>query len=135
MFKTLLITLAVLCVAAPVIAGDVAKGEADFKKCKGCHSIIAADGTAIQKGSKVGPNLFGVVGRSVGSLEGFKYGASILAANKTGAVWDEAKVAEYLVDPNAWLQKVTGDPAAKSNMTFKLKDGGADIAAYLASIK
>lgn len=135
MLKTHLIAATLLVIAAPAFAGDTAKGEADFKKCKACHSIIAADGTAIQKGGKVGPNLFGVIGRTAGSLEGFSYGASILVAKDKGVVWDEASVAEYLVDPSAWLQKVTGDPAAKSKMTFKIKDGDDDIAAYLASVK
>ena len=133
--KTPLLAATLLVIAAPAFAGDTAKGEADFKKCKACHSIIAADGTAIQKGGKVGPNLFGVIGRTAGSLEGFSYGASILVAKDKGVVWDEASVAEYLVDPSAWLQKVTGDPAAKSKMTFKIKDGDDDIAAYLASVK
>lgn len=137
MFKISLTATALLslALAAPAMAGDAAKGETIFKMCKGCHAIVAPDGTAIQKGAKLGPNLYGVVGRAVGSQEGFKYGASILAANKTGAVWDEAAIAEYVRDPSAWLQKVTGDAAAKSNMTFKLKDGGEDVAAYLASIK
>lgn len=33
--------------AAPAFAGDAAKGEADFKKCKACHAIVADDGTEI----------------------------------------------------------------------------------------
>ena len=50
-----------------------AGAQADFGKCKACHSIIAADGTDIVKGGKTGPNLFGVIGRPVGSLDGFTY--------------------------------------------------------------
>ena len=69
-----------LSLAAPALAGDVALGEKDFKKCKACHSIVADDGTAIVKGGKVGPNLYGVIGRQIGSLPDFKYGASIVAA-------------------------------------------------------
>ena len=44
-------------------------------------------------------------------------------------------IAAYLADPNAWLAEKTGDAAAKSKMTFKLQEGGADIAAYLATLK
>jgi len=135
MLKTHLLAATLVAMAAPAFAGDVAKGEADFKKCKSCHSIVAADGTAIQKGGKIGPNLFGVIGRIAGSQEGFAYGASILVAKDKGVVWDEASLAEYLVDPSVWLQKVTGEPSAKSKMTFKIKDGDDDIAAYLASLK
>ena len=121
--------------AAPAFAGDAAKGEADFKKCKACHAIIAADGTEIVKGGKTGPNLFGVIGRPVGSYEGFAYGDSIKAVGAGGAVWDEAMVAAYLVDPAKWLKEQTGDDAAKSKMSFKLAKGGEDMAAYLATLK
>lgn len=115
--------------------GDAAKGESDFKRCKACHAIIADDGTPIVKGGATGPNLYGVIGRAVASVEGFKYGDGILAAGATGAVWDEAALAEYIVDPGAWVQKTSGDPAAKTNMTFKLKKGAEDMAAYLATQK
>ncbi len=124
-----------LSLGQPALAADAAKGESDFKKCKACHSIIGADGTAIVKGGKTGPNLFGVVGRPVGSSPDFEYGEGILAANATGAVWDEASLAAYVVDPGAWLQQVTGDAGAKSKMTFKLAKGAEDMAAYLATLK
>jgi len=58
-----------------------------------------------------------------------------LAAGAAGAVWDEASLAAYVADPNAWLQEKTGDAAAKSKMSFKLTKGGEDMAAYLATIK
>ena len=53
---TLLTAFSALMLATPVLAGDPAAGEAEFKKCKACHSIIGADGTEIQKGGKTGPN-------------------------------------------------------------------------------
>ena len=43
-------------------------------------------------------------------------------------------VAAYVVDPAKWLQEKTGDATTKSKMSFKLKEGGEDIAAYLASL-
>ncbi len=125
-----LVTLAAL----PAFAGDAAKGEADFKKCKACHSITAPDGTAVQKGGKTGPNLWGVIGRPVAS-EDFAYGASIKAVGAAGKVWDEASLAAYVADPTAWLKETTGDAAAKAKMTFKLTKGGEDMAAYLATLK
>lgn len=124
-----------LTFAVPLQAADAAKGESGFKKCKSCHSIIGADGTAIVKGGKTGPNLFGIAGRPVASFPDFKYGEGILAANAAGAVWDEASLAAYVVDPTAWLQQVTGDAGASSKMTFKLTKGGDDMAAYLVTLK
>lgn len=114
-------------------AGDAALGEDLFKKCKSCHSIVAEDGTAIQKGGKVGPNLYGVVGRVIGSFPDFKYSDGLISVGAEGTVWDEALLTAYVADPGAWLKETTGDAAAKSKMTFKLATGGEDIAAYLAS--
>ena len=131
----LVLTAALTLLALPAFAGDAAKGEADFKKCKSCHSITAPDGTEVQKGGKTGPNLWGLGGKAVGSTADFKYGDSILAANAAGKVWDEAALAVYVTDPSAWLQEATGDAAAKSKMTFKLTKGAEDVAAYLVSIK
>ncbi len=132
---SLIAGLALATFAAPAFAGEAAKGEADFKKCKACHAVIADDGTEIQKGGKTGPNLYGVIGRQIGALPDYKYGDSIIAAGADGTVWDEAMLAEYLVDPTAWLKAKTGDAAAKSKMSFKLAKGGEDMAAYLASLK
>ncbi|MBC7139166.1 MAG: cytochrome C [Defluviimonas sp.] len=129
----LIASLAVLVLAMPALAQDVTEGESEFRKCKACHSITADDGTAIVKGGKVGPNLYGVIGRVVASEPDFKYGESIAAVGATGLVWDEAELAAYVTDPKAWLIGKTGDSAAKTKMTFKLAKHQADVAAYLAS--
>lgn len=131
---TLIAAFAAIALSAPAFAGDVAAGEKQFGKCKACHSIIGADGTAIQKGGKIGPNLYGVIGRPLASYPDFKYGEGILKAGAKGLVWDEAMLAEYVKDPTAWLDANSGDPKAKSKMAFKLAKGGEDVAAYLASV-
>ena len=134
MTKFILLAVASVALAAPAFAGDPAAGEDTFKKCKACHSIIAPDGTEIQKGGKTGPNLYGVIGRAVASDPDFKYGDGILAVGATGAVWDEASLAAYVADPTAWIDEKSGDATAKSKMSFKLASGGEDVAAYLASV-
>ena len=90
---TLLTAFGALMLATPVLAADPAAGEADFKKCKACHSLVATDGTEVVKGGKTGPNLGGIVGRPVASVADFKYGESILAVGAAGKVWDEASLA------------------------------------------
>lgn len=120
--------------ASAALAGDAAKGESSFKRCKACHSITDADGTKIVKGGKTGPDLYGVIGRPVGSLEGFNFGPSLAAAGEAGLVWDEEMLTVYVADPKAWLVEVLDDPSAKSKMTYKLKKGGEDMAAYLATL-
>ncbi len=115
-----LLPVLALALAGPAFAGDSAKGEADFRKCKSCHSITAPDGTEIQKGGKTGPNLWGIIGNP---------------AKAAGAVWDEAALATYVADPGAWVKATSGDDSAKSKMSFKLTAGGEDMAAYLATLK
>jgi len=132
---TFRLIVAIALLASPAFAGDAAKGEADFKKCKACHAIIATDGTEIVKGGKAGPNLFGIVGRQIGSYPDFKYGPSVVAAGADGSLWDETMIAAYVVDPAKWLQAKTADAAAKSKMSFKMATGGEDVAAYLATLK
>ena len=93
MKRSLIAAFALAALAGPALAeGDAAKGEADFKKCKACHAIIAADGTEVVKGGKTGPNLFGVVGRTPGTEEGFKYGDAIVAVGASSVVWDVDKL-------------------------------------------
>jgi cytochrome c len=132
--KAILTAACAVAIAAPLHAGDAAKGEKEYNKCKTCHAITAPDGTDVVKGGKVGPNLYGVIGRAVASYPDFAYGDGILAAGAAGLVWDEAMLAAYVADPRAWVQTHSGDPAAKTKMTFKLAKGGEDVAAYLASV-
>jgi cytochrome c len=127
------VAVAGAAVALPARAeGDPAKGEKEFAKCKTCHMIADGD-NVIVKGGKVGPNLFGIIGRTAGTLEGFKYGESIVAAGQAGLVWDQEKIAVYTKDPKAFLVEVTGDKGAVSKMAFKLAKNNEDVAAYLAT--
>jgi hypothetical protein len=66
-------------------------------------------------------NVYGVIGRPVGSLEGFDFDESITATGAAGIVWNEEKLAAYATDPIAWLQENLDDPTAKTKMTFKIK--------------
>ncbi|MFC7703950.1 c-type cytochrome [Plastorhodobacter daqingensis] len=130
---TLLAGLAAL--ATPVLAeGDPAKGEREFNKCRACHMIVADDGTEIFKGGRTGPNLYGVIGRTAGTEEGFRYSPALVAAGEAGLVWDEENIIPYLADPTAFIRDHLGDSGARSNMTFKLARGGEDIVAYLISV-
>lgn len=132
----LMICGVVLAAAGPVFAaGDAVKGEALFKQCQTCHTVMDDTGAVLAgKGSKTGPNLYGVFGRPAGSLEGFKYGESIAAVGAAGYAWDEAGFVEYVQDPGAFLKAKLGDTGAKTKMSFKLKgaEKAADVYAYLA---
>lgn len=135
MLKTLsIITAGVFAFAPAAFAeGDIEAGEKAFKKCKSCHMIADGD-NVIMKGGKTGPNLYGIIGRQVASQEGFKYGKSIIELGETGLVWDEELLAEYVKNPGDFLKAKLDDSKAKSKMSLKLKKGGEDVAAYLASV-
>lgn len=131
-FTLLAATVAVL--GGPALAADPAAGEEAFRKCKTCHSVVAPDGTEIQKGGQTGPNLYGIIGRRVAADPDFRYGESLSALGASGAAWDAASFAAYVADPAAHLKTALGDDGAKSKMMFKLPSGGEDVAAYLASV-
>ncbi|MEM9580768.1 MAG: c-type cytochrome [Pseudomonadota bacterium] len=125
--------------AAPLWAdghasGDAEAGEKAFKKCKSCHMIVDDAGETIVKGGKTGPNLWGLPGRTAGTLEGYKYGKSLAAAGEGGLVWDEAEFTAFVQNPKDYLQKRLDDKKARSKMSFKVKKGGEDIWAYIASV-
>jgi cytochrome c len=79
--------------------GDAAKGEKVFKKCKACHA--AGEGAK----NKVGPELNGIVGRPVASIEDFKYSKAMTEFGAGDKVWDEATLTEYLHKPKAMVPK------------------------------
>ncbi|MEP3637770.1 MAG: c-type cytochrome [Paracoccaceae bacterium] len=141
MNKLVSATVGLCLFAAPIYAdghatGDADAGEAVFKKCKSCHSIVDADDNTIVKGGRTGPNLFGIFERVAGSVEGFKYGDSIVEAGAAGLAWNEADFVAYTADPKDFLRTYLDDKKAKSRMAFKLpkEEDRADVWAYLVSV-
>ncbi|CUH87038.1 Cytochrome c551 [Phaeobacter sp. CECT 5382] len=132
--KTVLTAAILGLLAAPAFAeGDPEKGQKGFNKCKSCHAVTSDTGEKIVKGGKTGPNLWGIVGRTAGTYEGFKYGKDLVAAGEGGLVWDEETFAAYTTDPRGFLREHLDDSKAKSKMSFKLKKGAEDIYAFLAN--
>ncbi|EEE37415.1 cytochrome c family protein [Rhodobacteraceae bacterium KLH11] len=121
--------------ALPAYAeGDADAGKKAFNKCKSCHQIVDPAGEVIVKGGKTGPNLYGIAGRTAGTVEGFRYGDSLVEAGEKGLVWDEETFVAYVQDPKAFLKDYLDETSAKSKMTFKLRKGGEDVYAYLVSV-
>ena len=131
--KCALVAVLATAAAPALAAGDATKGEVVFNQCQTCHTVADADGKKLAgKGAKIGPNLYGVIGRVAGSDDGYKYGDGLKDAAEAGFVWTEDAMAAYVADPKAWLSD--NGYTAKSKMSFKLKGGGADVAAWLASV-
>ena len=101
-------------------AGDVAKGKKVFKKCKICH--------AVKKGkNKIGPSLFGVVGRKAAIAKGFRFSK---AMKKSKLTWDEATLDKYLKNPR---KAVKGTRMVFAGLRSK-KDR-ENVIAYLKTLK
>lgn len=124
--------IALVCAAPSHAAGDAEAGSKAFAKCRACHSITAPDGTAIVRGGKTGPDLYGVVGRGAGT--DFNYSPVLREAHEKGLVWDEESLTHFLADPTAFLREYTDNSTARSKMAFRLTRGAEDIVAYLASL-
>lgn len=89
-------TLIALAFAPAAFAeGDAEKGEKVFRKCAACHTV-EADGP-----KRAGPNLKGVPGRTVGTLEGFGYSDALKSAGAAGDVWTDEQLATFLADPKS----------------------------------
>jgi len=102
-------------------AGDAANGGTLFKqKCGLCHSAQAGQ-------NRVGPSLFGVVGRKAGSVPSYSYSD---AMKDSGLTWDDATLFSYLAGPRA---KVPGTKMTFAG--FPNASDRADVIAYLNTLK
>lgn len=102
------------------LKGNAAAGEKVFAQCKACH--------VTDKGvNRVGPSLFGVVGRKAGTVPGYNYST----ANKnSGVTWTPDTLYTYLENPRKFI------PGTKMAFAgIKNPQQRADLIAYLATFK
>lgn len=133
------LTLAIIAglAAAPAFAaGDAENGAKLFNQCQTCHIVQNEAGeTLAGRNARTGPNLYGVVGRQAGTVEGFRYQPSIVEAGAAGLVWDETELTAYLLNPADYLKARLDNPRARSGMSHRVRQesDAADLAAFLAS--
>ncbi len=100
-------------------SADVGRGEASAKKCVACHTFGKGEP------NRVGPNLYGVVGRAKASVPGFNYSAAMKAK---GGNWTIDDLNAYLLNPKAMVPG--------TNMTFAgipRANERADLLTYMNS--
>lgn len=95
MKQILIIAIAIFAISTTVYAEEnLEKGKKYFKKCKACHSIEEGK-------KKLGPSLFGIVGREAGSVEGFRYSKPMAAAD---FIWNEETLTGFLKNPKKYMK-------------------------------
>ena len=82
-------------ISALLALGDVSHGEKVFKKCSACHLV--------NKGgeNKIGPALYGVIGRKVASKQDYKYSKAMAAYDKD---WTFEEMNGYLKKPQSYIK-------------------------------
>lgn len=102
-------------------AADASKGARTWRQCSACHKLEdGANGT--------GPHLFGIVGRDIGSVEGYAYSPTL--AEMEGA-WTPERLNEFLANPRGYApgtkMSYSGlkDIEARANLIAYLQAGGA----------
>ncbi|KKL67978.1 hypothetical protein LCGC14_2129590 [marine sediment metagenome] len=105
--------------AEVLASADAGAGERVFGKCKACHKL--EDGA-----NGVGPHLNGVVGRAVGSVDGYSYSGALVAV---ADVWDAEHLNGFLEDPKGYA------PGTKMGFSGLSKvDDRANLIAYLETV-
>ena len=82
-------------ITALLAMGDIAHGEQVFRKCKSCHSI--------KEGGKnnIGPKLWNVMFRPVGSITDYKYSKAL---SSYGKEWTWEEMNGFLIKPSTWIK-------------------------------
>ncbi|MGH6949584.1 MAG: c-type cytochrome [Vitreimonas sp.] len=85
---------AIAALPAPYNQANYDAGRRVFAQCRSCHTIDAG------APNRVGPNLHGVFGREIGSIEGFTYSQAVRDAD---FAWDAAQLDHWLANPQTFL--------------------------------
>jgi len=76
-------------------SANISDGEKVFKKCAACHSI-AKGGK-----NKIGPALWGILGRQAGSINDYKYSKAMAGHGKK---WSFEEMNNFLIKPKDWIK-------------------------------
>ena len=144
--KTVTLAAAFAALAAPAFAeshemtfqGDAAAGEEQFnRQCVACHVVQDTETDEILAGrnGQVGPNLYGLAGRTMGSVEGFSYSDALAQMGENGEIWTEEAFVGYVQDPTGWLREELDDRRARGKMAYKVRseEDALNLYAFLAT--
>jgi len=118
-------------------SGDAAAGEAAFRQCIACHVVVNDEGeTLAGRNGRQGPNLYGIAGRAIGSVEDFRYSPGLTGLSEAEMVWVEENFVAYVQDPTGYIREASGDNGARGSMSFRVRseEDAVNLYAYLASL-
>jgi cytochrome c len=82
-------------ISALLALGNIDHGKMIFKKCAACHSASKGGG------NKIGPALWGVIGRKAGSISDYKYSKAMSGFGKN---WDFEAMNNFLIKPKDYVK-------------------------------
>jgi len=82
-------------IMALLASASAADGKKVFKKCAACHSVAKGGG------NKIGPALWGVLGRQAGSISDYKYSKAMATHGK---LWSFEEMNGFLIKPKDWIK-------------------------------
>ena len=82
-------------IKALLALGTIEHGQKVFKKCSACH-VVAKGGK-----NKIGPVLYGILGKQSASVSDYKYSKALIAHGK---VWSFTEMNSYLIKPQAHIK-------------------------------
>ena len=107
-------------IAALIKSADITKGKRLSNKCAACHNFEKG------KGTKVGPDLWGIVGRKKANVAGFSYSKAM--ASK-GGDWSYQDLFHFIHKPHKFI------PGTKMSFAGLAKvQEVADIIVFLHSL-
>lgn len=119
----------------PLTGQGVRADERLWANCRTCHAVTAPDGTQLARGGRSGPNLYGLAARPIGGDGAFRlYSSALVSLGAAGRRWTQGDFIAYLAGPEQFLQSATGNPSAKSDMHVAMRQGGAELWAYLQAL-
>ncbi len=80
---------------AMIARADLNRGKIQFFQCRACHSLAPET-----EPGKIGPTLYGVIGRHAGSVTGYAYSDAVA---KSGITWTAEQIDKWLERPSDFL--------------------------------